>query len=217
MMLSRFGGKFAPGEHVPHKSRCTMFINIAVDPIVDRQSGRLVAATETGHVTHRHVFRAASPESLVQATFKLGSAPQMARHIGADADFRLSRRREMKVWIKTGYRMNLAERHLNPGGEFLQQIGGQIAELMLNGPEFVDQATGSLSTGRQGYQESIDFVRQSGYKARPLPQKMCAESWLRIGRTMAAGMVDKGRVAWRLGACLTIACIGSASAQNTVV
>src|SRR6266571_6342251 len=34
---------------------------------------------------------------------------------------------------------------------------------------------------------------------------------------MAAGMVDQGRVGWRWAACLTIACIGSASAQKTVV
>jgi len=39
--------------------------------------------------------------------------------------------------------MDLAERYMNLDGEFLQPIGWQIAELMLNGPEFVDQATGS--------------------------------------------------------------------------
>ena len=49
----------------------------------------------------------------------------------------------MEVRIKAGYRMDLAERHLDLGSEFLQSIGGQVAELMLNGPEFVDQATGS--------------------------------------------------------------------------
>jgi hypothetical protein len=32
---------------------------------------------------------------------------------------------------------------LNLSGELLQSIGGQVAELMLNGPEFFDQAPGS--------------------------------------------------------------------------
>ena len=67
----------------------------------------------------------------------------MTRHIGANSYFSRSGRSEMEVRIKAGYRMDLAERHLDLGSEFLQPIGGQIAELMLNGPEFVDQATGS--------------------------------------------------------------------------
>jgi len=52
-------------------------------------------------------------------------------------------RREMKVGIETCHGMDLAERHLDFRGEFLQPIGRQVAELMLNGPEFVDQARGS--------------------------------------------------------------------------
>jgi hypothetical protein len=32
---------------------------------------------------------------------------------------------------------------VNSGSELLQPIGGQVAELMLNGPEFFDQAPGS--------------------------------------------------------------------------
>jgi hypothetical protein len=46
----------------------------------------------------------------------------------------------MKVGIKTGHRMDLAEWYLNLRGEFMQPVGRQVSELMLNGPEFVDHA-----------------------------------------------------------------------------
>jgi hypothetical protein len=42
--------------------------------------------------------------------------------------------------------MDLAKRHLNLGGEILQTIGRQVAELMLYGPEFVNQAPGPLGS-----------------------------------------------------------------------
>ena len=120
-----------------------MFIEVAVDPVIDGESGRLVAAAETRHIAHSHFFRATCVECLFQAALQAGSAAQVTRHIGADADFSLRGRSQMEVRIKAGNRMDLAERHVNLDGEFLQPIGGQVAELMLNGPEFVDQATGS--------------------------------------------------------------------------
>ena len=49
----------------------------------------------------------------------------------------------MKVGIKTSYRMDLTERHLNLCGKVTQPVGRQIAKLVLNGPEFVDHAQGS--------------------------------------------------------------------------
>ena len=140
MMVVRFWRKLTPGEHVPRERNGPMLVEVGVDPVIDRESGRMVAAPQAGHVTHRYIFRTIATEGLVQGAFQIGSASQMARHIGADTHFRLGRRREMKVGIETGYRMDLAERHLNLGGEFMQRVGWQIAELLLNGPEFVDQA-----------------------------------------------------------------------------
>src|SRR5258708_10383453 len=64
----------------------------------------------------------------------------MTSHVGADAHFSMGRRCEMEVGIETGYRVDLAKRHLNLCGELLQSINRQIAELGLNGPKFVDQA-----------------------------------------------------------------------------
>ena len=49
----------------------------------------------------------------------------------------------MKVGVETGYSVDLTERHMNLGGELLQAVSGKISELMLNGPEFIDQAPGS--------------------------------------------------------------------------
>src|SRR6266481_9258615 len=64
----------------------------------------------------------------------------MTSHVGADTHLSLGRRCEMEVGIETGYRVDLAKRHLNLCGELPQSIGRQIAELVLNGPKFVDQA-----------------------------------------------------------------------------
>src|ERR1700733_3482149 len=119
-----------------------MFVEIAVDLIIDRERGCLIAASKTGHIAHRNFFRAAA-KSLLEPTFQVGSATQMAGHIGADAHFSLGWRCEMKVGIKTGHRMDLAERHLNLCGEIMQPVGRQIAKLVLNGPKFVDHTPGS--------------------------------------------------------------------------
>src|SRR5258708_38782201 len=63
----------------------------------------------------------------------------MTSHVGADTHFSLCRRCEMEGGIETGYRVDLAKRHMNPCGELLQSINRQKAELVLNGPKFVDQ------------------------------------------------------------------------------
>ena len=136
-------GSCRPERTSPHEPHRAQFVEVAIDMIVDRESWRLVAAAETGDVTHSNLFRTASAESLVQPVFQVAAAAQMAGHIGADAHFSLGRRREMEVGIKTGYCMDLAERHLNLSGKILQPIGRQVTELMLYGPEFVDQAPGS--------------------------------------------------------------------------
>jgi hypothetical protein len=138
-----FGGKLATRKHVTYERRGTMFIEVAVDLVIDRERGRLVAATETGDVANSNIFVAVSSESFFNAALQVESSSQVTRHIGADTHFSLGWRCEMKVGIKTGYRMNLAKGYSNSGSEFLQPIGRQVAELMLNGPEFVDQATGS--------------------------------------------------------------------------
>src|SRR5277367_2708761 len=120
-----------------------MFIEVAEDLIIDRERWCLIAASKAGDIAHGYLFLTPSTESLLQATFQAGSATQMARHIGADAHFGLGWRREMKVRIKTGYRMDLAEGHLNLRGKVMQPVGRQVAKLVLNGPKFVDHAQGS--------------------------------------------------------------------------
>ena len=45
----------------------------------------------------------------------------------------------MKVRIEAGYRVNLADRHVDPCRESLQLVRRQVAKLLLDRPEFVEQ------------------------------------------------------------------------------
>ena len=50
MLVVLFRRKLSPGEHVPHQPNGAIFVEVAIDLIVDRERGRLVAAAETGHI-----------------------------------------------------------------------------------------------------------------------------------------------------------------------
>src|SRR5258706_13067316 len=100
----------------------------------------------------------------------------MTSHVGADTHFSLGRRCEMEVGIETGYRVDLAKRHMNPCGELLQSINRQKAELVLNGPKFVDQAPRSpcfrMVTSLSGLLTSkvrLGEWRTWGRKSQPCP------------------------------------------------
>ncbi len=45
----------------------------------------------------------------------------------------------MKVRIETGNRMNLADGHVDPCRELLQLIRRQVAKLLLDRPELIEQ------------------------------------------------------------------------------
>ena len=53
----------------------------------------------------------------------------------------------MKVRIKTGHSVQAIQRHINFFGESFQLIGGQVAELTLNFPEFVKKQGEGILTG----------------------------------------------------------------------
>ena len=42
------------------------------------------------------------------------------------------------MWIEAGHSMDLAQRHTDPGGQPPQLVRGQVAEFVLNAPEFVE-------------------------------------------------------------------------------
>lgn len=52
----------------------------------------------------------------------------------------------MKVGIKTGHRMDLAEGDINLPRQHLELLGGQVAELSLDGPQFVKHEAKLRST-----------------------------------------------------------------------
>ena len=44
------------------------------------------------------------------------------------------------MWIEAGHGMDLAQRHIDPGGQPPQLVRGQVAEFVLDVPEFVEHA-----------------------------------------------------------------------------
>src|SRR6266403_2157028 len=84
------------------------------------------------------------------------------------------------------------------------------------------KVTGSGKLTREHFERPVLIeaivTNAVGFSDVPCSQ-LISRNGVGISKTIALKMrmVDQGRVAWRWAACLTIACIGSASAQNTVV
>jgi hypothetical protein len=76
---------------------------------------------------------------MFQLCFQIGATTQVAAHVGADFDFGAGRRSQMKMGIKTGYGVNLADGNIDLRGQLPQLIGRQIPKLLLNRPEMVEQ------------------------------------------------------------------------------
>src|SRR5436309_4695949 len=86
--------------------------NIRENMIVDGGGGSVVAAAKTGNVANLHVLRARIGEAAFEIGPQFAGAVEMATHVRTDSNFRLRRRRKMKMRIKTGDAMNLIERDL---------------------------------------------------------------------------------------------------------
>lgn len=63
----------------------------------------------------------------------------MTAHIGADFDLGSRRRRKVKMGIEAGDRMDLADRNVHANGKLLQLICRQVAKLLLDRPELIEQ------------------------------------------------------------------------------
>src|SRR6266850_1267456 len=86
--------------------------NIRENMIVDGGGGSVVAAAKTGNVANLHILRARIGEAAFEIGSQFAGAVEMATHVCTDANFRLGRRRKMKMRIKTGDAMDLIERDL---------------------------------------------------------------------------------------------------------
>src|SRR6267142_1576027 len=86
--------------------------NIRENMIVDGGGGSVVAAAKTGNVADLHVLRARIGEAAFEIGPQFAGAVEMATHVRTDSNFRLRRRRKMKMRIKTGDAMDLIERDL---------------------------------------------------------------------------------------------------------
>lgn len=61
----------------------------------------------------------------------------------------------MKVGIKTCYRMDLANGDMKVRGERLELVGGQVAEIALDGPQFFKHDSGHSAS----VSEIIPYLR----------------------------------------------------------
>src|SRR6266850_2293640 len=86
--------------------------DIRENMIVDRSGGSMVASAETGNVADLQVLRARTGEAALELGAQFAGAVETATHVRTDANFRLGRRRKMKMRIKTGDTMDLIERDL---------------------------------------------------------------------------------------------------------
>src|SRR6266478_3797076 len=86
--------------------------NIRENMIVDGGGGSVVAAAKTGNVANLHILRARIGEAAFEIGPQFAGAVEMATHVRTDSNFRLGRRRKMKMRIKTGDAMDLIERDL---------------------------------------------------------------------------------------------------------
>src|SRR5882724_499680 len=86
--------------------------DIRENMIVDGGGGGVIAAAEAGNIADLHVLGARIGEAAFEIGSQFAGAVEMATHVCTDANFRLGRRREMKMGIKTGDAMDLIERDL---------------------------------------------------------------------------------------------------------
>ena len=122
------------------------------DGVVYRDGGRPIAAAETADILDLNLFRACMGEAAREFGAKLAGTVQAAAHVGADMNFGVRRRREMKMGIKTGEAMNLVEGGLRAPGKGFEFGLGKIAETRLDDSQFIEdhRSVGSRArTGRQ--------------------------------------------------------------------
>jgi hypothetical protein len=81
-----------------------------MDPIIDRQSRSGITAAQARNIANQNLLRWAADKELVKRFPQLNPATQVTRHVRTDPDIRLGRWFEVKVRIKTGYGMQLADR-----------------------------------------------------------------------------------------------------------
>src|SRR6266850_1032524 len=86
--------------------------DIRENVIVDGCGGGVVAAAEAGNIANLHVLGARIGEAAFEIGAQFAGAVEMATHVRTDTNFRLGRRCEMKMGIKTGDAVNLIERDL---------------------------------------------------------------------------------------------------------
>src|SRR5712664_2170172 len=86
--------------------------DIRENVIVDGGGESMIAAAETGNVANLQVLGARIGEAALEIGAQFAGAVKMATHVRANTNFRLGRRCEMKMGIKTGDAVNLIERDL---------------------------------------------------------------------------------------------------------
>jgi hypothetical protein len=83
-----------------------------MNPVIDRQSRSGITTAQARDIANQNFLRWAAGKGLVKRFPKLNRAAQVTGHVCTDPDIRLGRWLEVKVGIKTGYGMKLANRLL---------------------------------------------------------------------------------------------------------
>ena len=104
--------------------------------IVDPDRGGAVAAAKAGNITNLHFFRPGTRKAALQFSPQPASSIEMAAHVRANANFRLSRKREMKMRVEAGDAVNLIEGGLCALGKPFRL--GQKAVAKLDSPKVVE-------------------------------------------------------------------------------
>jgi hypothetical protein len=118
---------------------------------VDRHGRRFIATAEAGHALHLNFWVYRFPAFAIESGAKLGGAAKMAGHILANTHVHFGWRCEVKMGIKACNTVQTVERKVNFGGEILQLVGRQVAELTLNLPQFVKDQRLASSTGEYSF------------------------------------------------------------------
>ena len=101
-------------------------------------------------------WRARAAKSRLQIRLQFICPQQVTAHVGADAHIDSGRRRQVKVRIEAGDRMNPAQWSVERDRQSLQLFRRQIAEFTLDGSQLVEHGGALRSPGFRTTLESDD-------------------------------------------------------------
>lgn len=138
-MIARLGRKRAARYRFVHDGSRVGRTDAAIDTVVHRERCRLVAAAKARDVADGDIVGTGSSEGLFQVCLEVRSATKVTAHVGAHLHLGTRWRREVKVRIKGGDSVYLANGNVDARGKLLKLIRRQVAKPLLDRPELIEQ------------------------------------------------------------------------------